>query len=56
MGWAECALAFAALFLIHSVPIRPRVWPWLVTRLGQAGSGLASCALSPGVRSGRPDP
>lgn len=49
MGWGEYALAFAAFFLTHSVPIRPPVRPWLVARLGSAGFGLAYSALSLGV-------
>ncbi|MFB9149896.1 NnrU family protein [Roseovarius ramblicola] len=49
MAWGEFALAFLAFFLTHSVPIRPPVRPWLVTRLGHAGFGLAYSALSLGV-------
>lgn len=49
MGWSEYALAFAAFFLTHSVPIRPPVRPWLVARLGAAGFGIAYSALSLGV-------
>jgi len=49
MGWGEYALAFAAFFLTHSVPIRPPVRPWLVARLGSAGFGIAYSALSLGV-------
>lgn len=46
MGWLEYALAFAAFFLTHSVPVRPPVRPWLATRLGSAGFGIAYSALS----------
>ncbi len=46
MGWGEYALAFAAFFLTHSVPIRPPVRRWLVAHLGGAGFGLAYSALS----------
>jgi len=46
MGWGEYALAFAAFFLTHSVPIRPPVRPRLVARLGSAGFGIAYSALS----------
>lgn len=46
MGWGEYALAFAAFFVSHSVPIRPPVRPWLVARLGSAGFGIAYSALS----------
>jgi uncharacterized membrane protein len=49
MGWGEYALAFAAFFLTHSVPVRPPVRPWLVARLGPAGFGMAYSALSLGV-------
>jgi uncharacterized membrane protein len=49
MGWGEFALAFAAFFLTHSVPIRPPVRPWLRARLGKAGFGIAYSALSLGV-------
>lgn len=49
MGWDEYALAFAAFFLTHSVPIRPPVRPWLVARLGSAGFGIAYSALSLGM-------
>ncbi len=46
MGWGEYALAFAAFFLTHSVPIRPPVRPWLQARLGRRGFALAYSALS----------
>ena len=49
MEWAEYALAFAAFFLTHSVPIRPPARPWLVARLGHAGFALGYSALSLGV-------
>lgn len=49
MGWSEYALAFAAFFLTHSMPIRPPLRPWLVARLGPAGFGIAYSALSLGV-------
>ncbi len=28
MGWAEYALAFAAFFATHSLPVRPPLRPW----------------------------
>jgi len=46
MGWGEYALAFAAFFVTHSVPIRPPVRPWLAARLGSTGFGIAYSALS----------
>ena len=46
MGWTEYALAFAAFFLTHSLPIRPPLRPWLVARLGRQGFALAYSALS----------
>jgi uncharacterized membrane protein len=46
MGWTEYALAFAAFFLTHSLPVRPPLRPWLVGRLGPRGFGLAYSALS----------
>ena len=49
MAWGEYALAFAAFFLSHSVPVRPPVRPFLVGHLGSAGFGLAYSALSLGV-------
>ena len=49
MDWAEYALAFAAFFLTHSLPVRPPVRPWLVARLGHAGFGLGYSALSLGI-------
>ncbi len=49
MAWGEYALAFAAFFLSHSVPVRPPVRPFLVGHLGPAGFGLAYSALSLGV-------
>jgi len=49
VDWAEYALAFAAFFLTHSLPVRPPVRPWLVARLGHAGFGLGYSALSLGV-------
>lgn len=49
MGWAEYALAFGAFFLTHSLPIRPPLRPWLVSRLGSAGFGLVYSTLSLGV-------
>jgi len=49
MEWSGLALAFAAFFLSHSVPIRAPVRPILVRRLGATGFGLAYSALSIGV-------
>ncbi|NNU82013.1 NnrU family protein [Halovulum dunhuangense] len=49
MGWAEYALAFAAFFATHSLPVRPPLRPRLVARLGAVGFGVAYSALSLGV-------
>jgi uncharacterized membrane protein len=49
MDWVEYALAFAAFFLMHSLPIRPPLRPWLVARLGRMGFTVAYSALSLGV-------
>ncbi len=46
MGWGEYALAFAAFFLTHSLPVRPPLRPWAVARLGRAGFAVAYSALS----------
>jgi uncharacterized membrane protein len=46
VGWLWYALAFAAFFVTHSLPVRPPVRPWLVARLGPAGFGMAYSALS----------
>lgn len=46
MDWLEYAIAFAAFFLAHSLPVRPPLRPWLQARLGQAGFAIAYSALS----------
>jgi uncharacterized membrane protein len=46
MGWVVFAAALAAFFILHSVPLRPPVRPWLVARLGPAGFGIAFSVLS----------
>ncbi|HHZ08454.1 MAG TPA: NnrU family protein, partial [Rhizobiales bacterium] len=46
MDWGEYALAFAAFFLTHSLPVRPPLRPWAVARLGRAGFAAAYSALS----------
>ncbi len=46
MAWTEFALAFAAFFATHAIPVRPPVRPWLVARLGSGGFGAAYSALS----------
>ena len=35
MGWIEFVPVFAGFYVLHSVPVRPTVRPWLVARLGQ---------------------
>lgn len=49
MGWSEFALAYAAFFLSHSIPVRPPVRPWLQHILGGTGFTLAYSMLSLGV-------
>lgn len=46
MGWLEFVLAWAAFFATHSLPLRPRIRPWLQARLGPRGFTLAYSALS----------
>lgn len=45
-GWGEYALAFAAFFLSHAVPVRPRIRARLVAGLGPRGFGVAYSILS----------
>jgi uncharacterized membrane protein len=47
MGWTEFALAFAAFFLTHALPVRPPLRPWLVAQLGSRCFGLAYSAPPP---------
>lgn len=46
MGWIEFITVFAGFYVLHSVPVRPPVRPWLVARLGHAGFGIAYSLLS----------
>ena len=46
MAWIELVVVFAGFFLLHSVPVRPPVRPWLVARLGHAGFGIGYSLLS----------
>lgn len=46
MGWLEFALAWAAFFITHSLPLRPFMRPWLQARLGRRGFTIAYSALS----------
>lgn len=46
MGWIVFAAALAAFFILHSVPLRPPVRPWLIARLGPAGFWIAYSVLS----------
>jgi uncharacterized membrane protein len=46
MGWTVFAASLAGFFVLHSVPLRPPVRPWLVARLGRAGFGIAYSMLS----------
>ncbi|EEW26057.1 NnrUfamily protein [Rhodobacter ferrooxidans] len=44
--WGGFALAIAAFFASHAVPVRPAVKAWLVARLGRSGFGMAYGLLS----------
>lgn len=46
MGWPAFIAILLGFFVLHSVPVRPPVRPWLVTRLGQGGFGIAYSILS----------
>lgn len=46
MGWSELAIAFAAFFLSHSLPVRPPLRPWLQARLGARGFTIAYSVVS----------
>jgi uncharacterized membrane protein len=46
MGWVEFVAVFAGFYILHSVPVRPPVRPWLVARLGNAGFAIAYSLLS----------
>jgi uncharacterized membrane protein len=46
MGWIGFIAVLAGFYVLHSVPVRPPVRPWLVARLGQAGFGIAYSVLS----------
>lgn len=46
MMWAEFVLAFGVFFASHSIPVRPPVRPWLVSRLGAGGFHLVYSLLS----------
>ncbi len=46
MAWIELVVVFAGFFVLHSVPVRPPVRPWLVARLGHAGFGIGYSLLS----------
>lgn len=45
-GWAEFALAFAAFYVSHRLPLRPKTRARLVARLGERGFLFAYSALS----------
>ncbi|MEP3279017.1 MAG: NnrU family protein [Stappiaceae bacterium] len=44
MGWTEFVAAFIVFFISHSVPVRPPVKPWLVSKVG-AGAFTALYSL-----------
>lgn len=46
MGWVGFITVFAGFYVLHSVPVRPPVRPWLVARLGHAGFGIVYSLLS----------
>lgn len=46
MGWSIFAASLAGFFVLHSVPLRPPVRPWLVARLSRAGFGIVYSILS----------
>ena len=46
MGWTEFALAFAAFFASHALPVRPPLRPRLEARLGARGFTFVYSALS----------
>ena len=46
MGWAGFLLALAGFFVLHLVPVRPPVRPWIVARLGDAGFAVSYSILS----------
>jgi len=46
VGWLEFALAWAAFFATHSLPLRAPIRPWFQARLGPRGFTLAYSALS----------
>lgn len=46
MGWAEYAAALVAFLILHAVPVRPPVRPWIVSRLGAAGFTATYSAVS----------
>ena len=46
MGWAEFIAAFAIFFISHSIPIRPPVKTWLVSRIGSTAFSILYSAMS----------
>ncbi|QIE57745.1 NnrU family protein [Pikeienuella piscinae] len=46
MDWIEFIAVFTAFYVLHSVPVRPPMRPWLVARLGHAGFGVAYSFVS----------
>ena len=46
MDWIGFIGALVGFYILHSVPVRPPVRPWLVARLGHEGFGIAYSALS----------
>ncbi|MCZ7676065.1 MAG: NnrU family protein [Roseovarius sp.] len=49
MGWPGFAAVFAAFFLTHSLPLRPRIRGAITARIGARGFGMAYSALSLGM-------
>lgn len=46
MGWAEFVAVMSAFLLLHAVPVRPPIKPWLVARLSQSGFTIAYSLMS----------
>lgn len=46
MGWAEFIAAFAIFFITHSIPVRPPVKTWLVSRIGSTAFSIFYSAMS----------
>ncbi|MGI9367260.1 MAG: NnrU family protein [Ruegeria sp.] len=45
-GWGEFVAALIVFLLSHSIPVRPPVRPWLISKLGRSGYFAAYSAFS----------